>query len=86
MIFGRVLGGERAGCVGEGESALLGVDVDDVMDADQEPRSPEEAGGDLERFGFVCCFSVADAGDAADPFGRGLDKEALAAAEPEAWS
>ena len=73
---------ERARWVGEGEETLLGVDLGDVVDADQESRAPEHAGADLEHFGFVCRFSVADAGDAADPFGRGFDEEAFAAAEP----
>jgi hypothetical protein len=61
--------------VGEGEEALLWVDFGDVVDADQAPRSPEQASADFEGFGLVCCFAVADAGDAADPFGRGLDEK-----------
>jgi hypothetical protein len=63
---------------------LLGIDLGDVVDTDQEPRSPEQASADFECFGLVCCFAVADAGDAADPFGRGLDEKALAAAKPVA--
>ena len=35
---------------------MLRVDVDDVVDADQEPCPPEEAGTNLERFGFVRRF------------------------------
>src|SRR4029450_3896977 len=66
------------------QDALLGIDLGDVVDTDQEPRSPEQASADFECFGLVCCFAVADAGDAADPFGRGLDEKALAAAEPVA--
>jgi hypothetical protein len=44
---------DRAGWVGEGEDASLWVDFGDVIDADQEPRSPEQAGPDFECFGFV---------------------------------
>ena len=39
--------------VGEAEDTLLWVDLGDVVDADQEPRSPEQTGADFERFGFV---------------------------------
>ena len=75
----------RVGGVGRrGRGGVPGGDVGDVVDADEDPGSPEQAGSDLERFGLVCRFSVADAGDAADPFGRGFDEEALAAAEPVA--
>jgi hypothetical protein len=77
-----VLSGERAGWVREGQAALLRVDLGDVLDADQEPCSTEQAGADFDCLGFVCRFSVADAGDAADPFGRGLEEKALATTEP----
>jgi hypothetical protein len=40
---------------------LLGVDLGDIVDADQQPRSPEQPGADFQCFGFVCCFAVADA-------------------------
>jgi hypothetical protein len=51
----------RAGWVGECKAALLGVDLGDIVDADQQPRSPEQPGADFQCFGFVCCFAVADA-------------------------
>ena len=87
-LFGDYLRGsqgfrsERAGWIGETEEALFWVDLGDVVDADQEPRSPEQTGADFENCWLVGRFSVADAGDAADPFGRGLDEKAFAAAQP----
>jgi hypothetical protein len=72
---------ERRRCVGEGEEALLWVDLGDVVDADQDSRPPEQAGTNLEHFGLVRRFPVANTGDTADPLGRRLDEEALAAAQ-----
>src|SRR4051812_45092431 len=53
-------GKRRRATGGSDEASLLRVDLGDVVDADQEPRAPEHAGPGLERFGFVCRFSVAD--------------------------
>jgi hypothetical protein len=64
----------------EDDPALLVDDFDDVVDADQEARSSEEACPHFERFGLVGAFAVADTRDPPDPLGRGFDQEAFAAA------
>jgi len=61
---------------------LLWVDLGDVVDADYEPLAPEQTSPNFEPFGLVRRFSVADAGYAADLFGRGLYEETLATAKP----
>jgi hypothetical protein len=68
---------ERARWVGEGEEALLWVDLGDFVDADQEPRSPEHASADFECLGLVRSSAVADAGDAAESVWPGSGRESL---------
>jgi hypothetical protein len=64
------------------DPALLGCNLGDVVDADQEQCSAEQACPHLKHLRLVRALAVADTRNPPDPSGWRLHQEAIAAAKP----